>query len=317
MTYDMLDLSPLILHRDASVLVIDKPANIAVHKGFGDGDTLEKYFHQLQFGLPMVPQLAHRLDRATSGCLVLGRHRQALQRLQHLFSSQQIEKKYLAVVVGQPPEEGTIELKLAKQEKAKHRWWMKVDEAGQDARTDYKLLKTNGMLSLVELSPKTGRTHQLRVHMAAIGHPIVGDGKYGGKDAFLTGSISRKMHLHARRIRIDHPSGSPLDVRAELPSHMKHSFADLGFDLSLGDAMPLDEPKYQDSAEARRRLTANIAKAARKERKGERRARGAKAEVPGGRKAVRKKASPLKEKQGAAKRKMPPSRGPSKPRTGK
>ena len=127
----MLELEPLILFRDASVLVINKPAGIAVHQGFGDTNTLEKYFHQLQFGLPMVPQLAHRLDRATSGCLVLGRHKQALQRLQHLFSSQQIEKKYLAVVIGQPPESGTIELKLATQTKASHRWWTHV---GRSAR---------------------------------------------------------------------------------------------------------------------------------------------------------------------------------------
>lgn len=213
----MLDLSPLILHRDASVLVIDKPANIAVHKGFGDGDTLEKYFHQLQFGLPMVPQLAHRLDRATSGCLVLGRHRQALQRLQHLFSSQQIEKKYLAVVVGQPPEEGTIELKLAKQEKAKHRWWMKVDEAGQDARTDYKLLKTNGMLSLVELSPKTGRTHQLRVHMAAIGHPILGEWVYQGDVVMPQKS---PLQLHASAITLPYSDKKPpIHAEAPLPEH--------------------------------------------------------------------------------------------------
>ncbi|MDX2073405.1 MAG: RNA pseudouridine synthase [Alphaproteobacteria bacterium] len=215
----MVDLPALILHRDASVLVINKPANIAVHKGFGDDDTLEKYFHQLQFGLPMVPQLAHRLDRATSGCLVLGRHKQALQRLQLLFSSQRIEKTYLAVVVGTPQEQGTIELKLAKQEKAKHRWWMKVDEAGQEARTDYKLLKTNGQISLVELSPKTGRTHQLRVHLAAIGHPILGEWVYNG-EVKMPEKIP--LQLHASSIVLPyHDKKPPIMAEAPLPEHMQ------------------------------------------------------------------------------------------------
>ena len=110
--------------------------------------------------------------------------------------------------------------------------------------------------------------------MAAIGHPIVGDGKYGGKDAFLTGTISRKMHLHARRIRIDHPDGGQVDVRADMPTHMADSFADLGFDLEIGDALTLDEPKRSETPEAKRRAAAARAKDARKERKGERRSRG-------------------------------------------
>lgn len=213
----MIDLAPLLLHRDANVLVIDKPANIAVHKGFGDDDTLEKYFPQLQFGLPMVPQLAHRLDRATSGCLVLGRHKQALQRLQHLFSSQQIEKTYLAVVVGTPPESGTIELKLAKQEKAKHRWWMKVSDDGQEARTDYRVLQSSGGISLVELSPKTGRTHQLRVHLAAIGHPILGEWVYQGDVAMPQ---KAPLQLHASKIVLPYLDKKPaITAEAPLPAH--------------------------------------------------------------------------------------------------
>ena len=117
-------------------------------------------------------------------------------------------------------EEGLIELAIAKQpgtggEK------MHVDEQeGQPAKTRYRLIERAGnRAAWLELQPHTGRTHQLRVHLAAIGHPIVGDGKYGGQDAFLTGTISRKMHLHARRLKIDHPDGSPLDVRADLPPH--------------------------------------------------------------------------------------------------
>jgi 23S rRNA pseudouridine955/2504/2580 synthase len=116
--------------------------------------------------------------------------------------------------------------------------------------------------------------------MAAIGHPIVGDGKYGGKDAFLTGTISRKMHLHARRIRIDHPSGHQIDVRADMPPHMKSSFDDLGFDIEMGDALVLDAPKFSETAEGKKRVAANIAKSARKERKGERRSRGSVSDKP-------------------------------------
>jgi 23S rRNA pseudouridine955/2504/2580 synthase len=132
----------------------------------------------------------------------------------------------------------------------------------------------------VELQPFTGRTHQLRVHMAAIGHPIVGDGKYGGKEAFLTGTISRKMHLHARRIRIDHPDGSPLDVRAEPPSHFLETLVDLGFDLDLGD-MLLDEelPKAPKKLVEKQQAKAH-AKQIRKGRRGERRSREAVGDGP-------------------------------------
>jgi tRNA pseudouridine32 synthase/23S rRNA pseudouridine746 synthase len=215
----MLELEPLLIHRDASVLVINKPANIAVHKGFGDDDTLEKYFHQLQFGLPQTPHLAHRLDRATSGCLVLGRHRQALARLSHLFASQQVDKRYLAVVLGEMKQkEGSIDLKIAKKEQAKHRWWMKVDENGQEARTDYKVLSGNDRFTFVELSPKTGRTHQLRVHLAAIGHPILGEWIYQG-EAVMPKAM---LQLHASAITLPfHDKKPPIHAEAALPDHMK------------------------------------------------------------------------------------------------
>ena len=116
------------------------------------------------------------------------------------------------------------------------------------SRTRYRVIERAGnRAAWVELQPLTGRTHQLRVHMAAIGHPIVGDGKYGGQDAFLTGAISRKLHLHARRLRIDHPDGGRIDVTAELPAHFAESLANLGFDPALGD-LPLDEVKFSETA---------------------------------------------------------------------
>ena len=127
-------------------------------------------------------------------------------------------------------------------------------EHGQPARTRYRVVDRAGnRAAWVELQPLTGRTHQLRVHMAAIGHPIVGDGKYGGQEAFLTGSISRKMHLHARRLIIDHPDGAPLDVTAELPEHFAASMAQLGFDEADGAAAARKAPATAARAKARSR----------------------------------------------------------------
>ena len=147
-------------------------------------------------------------------------------------------------------------------------------EGGLPARTRYRMIERAGnRAAWLELQPLTGRTHQLRVHMAAIGHPILGDGKYGGPDAFLTGAISRKLHLHARRLRIDHPDGGTLDVTAELPSHFAETIANLGFDPDLAD-LPLDEVKFADTEEGKRRAASAAAKSRRKERKGERRGRG-------------------------------------------
>jgi 23S rRNA pseudouridine955/2504/2580 synthase len=152
---------------------------------------------------------------------------------------------------------------------------MHVDEKeGQPSRTRYRVIEQAGnRAAWVELQPFTGRTHQLRVHMAAIGHPIIGDGKYGGQEAFLTGGISRKMHLHARRIRIDHPDGGKIDVTAELPPHFAESMATLGFDPALGDQLPMEGPPPPSRAQQKAKAKAH-AKTVRKERRGERRSRG-------------------------------------------
>jgi 23S rRNA pseudouridine955/2504/2580 synthase len=124
----------------------------------------------------------------------------------------------------------------------------------------------------LELQPYTGRTHQLRVHLAAIGHPIVGDGKYGGAEAFLSGTISRKMHLHARRLRVDHPDGGQIDIFAEPPEHIADTLRNLGFQQSEGD-LPIDEVKFSETEEGKRRMATARAKDARKARRGERRGR--------------------------------------------
>lgn len=174
-----------ILYRDAMMLVLDKPAGIAVHATGHDKLALDQSFHFLQFGLPRKPELAHRLDRGTSGCLVLGRHRQALIKLGKMFENKKIEKTYLAVVVGVPAErEGIINRPILKTGHGAL-WTLRLDPEGQESITHYKTLATDGTLSLLEMSPKTGRTHQLRLHAAyALGCPIVGDPFYSKSGDF-------------------------------------------------------------------------------------------------------------------------------------
>jgi 23S rRNA pseudouridine955/2504/2580 synthase len=159
---------------------------------------------------------------------------------------------------------------------------MHIDEEnGASAKTRYRVVDSAGQRAAwVELEPLTGRTHQLRVHMAAIGHPIVGDGKYGGQDAFLTGAVSRKMHLHARRLIITEPkagegTGGKLDVTAELPPHFAASMEVLGFDPALSDASPLREETPEKTAEEKKQAARRHFKQARKEERAPRRARGA------------------------------------------
>jgi 23S rRNA pseudouridine955/2504/2580 synthase len=266
----------LVLHRDRAAIVIDKPPGLATQGGTKTERHLDGLLDGLQFEAEGRPKLVHRLDKDTSGVLLLARSANAAAYFSKAFSSRTARKAYWALVVGVPSiEDGMIELPLAKQpgtggEK------MHVDEKeGQPARTRYRVIERAGNAACwVELQPYTGRTHQLRVHMAAIGHPIVGDGKYGGQDAYLTGGISRKLHLHARRLRIDHPDGHKLDVSAEPPRHFLESVEHLGFDLAAGDALPFDQPKFSETPEGKKKAVTAAAKARRKDRKGERRNRG-------------------------------------------
>ena len=216
------DILARVLYRDAMLLVIDKPAGIAVHITGHDKIALDASFKYLQFGLPKPPSLAHRLDRGTSGCLVLGRHRQALIKLGKLFERQKIEKTYLALVLGQPEEaEGIIDRPILKSGEGS-KWKMSLDEAGQPAVTHYKTRASNGTISLLELSPKTGRTHQLRLHCAfALGCPIIGDPFYGPQKGEFSAS-QLPMMLHAEQVVIPlQPSKPPIVVKALLPEHFK------------------------------------------------------------------------------------------------
>jgi tRNA pseudouridine32 synthase/23S rRNA pseudouridine746 synthase/23S rRNA pseudouridine1911/1915/1917 synthase len=214
-----------VLYRDGLILVIDKPAGIAVHPGPGGGPDLESRFDQLRFGLPHPPALAHRLDRDTSGCLVLGRHPKALRRLGALFASGEVAKVYWAIVEGQPAEgEGRMETGLKKLTRSTG-WRMVVDPAGQRAITDYRLLGAADGRAWLELRPRTGRTHQLRVHCAALGCPVVGDPVYGDP-------ASRELlQLYARSVRLPlYPARPALEITAPVPAHMLAALERLGYD---------------------------------------------------------------------------------------
>jgi tRNA pseudouridine32 synthase/23S rRNA pseudouridine746 synthase/23S rRNA pseudouridine1911/1915/1917 synthase len=213
-----------VLYRDGLVLVIDKPAGVPVHAGPGGGPNLEHWFPLLRFGLPRPPALAHRLDRDTSGCLVLGRHKKALRRLGQLFAEGRIEKTYWAVLAGVPAEpEGRIEAALAKQTRGKVGWRMVLDPEGQPAITDYRVLGAANGRAWVELRPRTGRTHQIRVHCAALGCPVEGDPLYGGP-------ADLPMQLHARAIAVPlYPGKAPISVCAPVPPHMRPVLAALGY----------------------------------------------------------------------------------------
>ena len=217
-----LELESRLLYRDALMLVIDKPAGIAVHRGPKGGPTLEDGFGDLRFGLPRDPALAHRLDRDTAGCLVLGRHRKALEKLGLLFKQGKIAKTYWAVVEGEPDaEEGMIDLPLGRLD-ATRGWWMKVDPSGLPSRTRWRVLARGDGRAALALEPLTGRTHQLRVHCAAQGWPILGDPIYGAGGML-------PLQLLARSVAIPlYKSRDAIAVEAPVPRHMRAPLDALG-----------------------------------------------------------------------------------------
>lgn len=216
-----------ILHRDGLVLVIDKPAGIPVHAGPGGGPNLEAGFDALRFGLPHAPALAHRLDRDTSGCLVLGRHRKALAKVGRLFQEGRVGKTYWAVLIGAPQEDaGRIDAPLLKRT-GKTGWRMVIDPTGQESVTEYEVLGRGDGLSWVAFSPLTGRTHQVRVHAASLGCPVLGDPQYAEGDARRPGV---PLHLHSRRIELPLSAKKPpLAVTAPVPPHMQDALTACGW----------------------------------------------------------------------------------------
>jgi tRNA pseudouridine32 synthase/23S rRNA pseudouridine746 synthase len=226
-----------LLYRDGLMLVIDKPSGFAVHRGPKGGESLEDHFDALRFGLPRAPALAHRLDRDTSGCLVLGRHRKALAQLGRLFKSGAIDKTYWAVVEGTPPDDaGVIELPLGRLDERRG-WWMKHDPDGQPAVTKWKVMgrAPDGKSTWLSLEPVTGRTHQLRVHCAETGWPIVGDAIYGAAPR----SGGPVLHLHAREVIVPlYKNRAPIRVVAPVPQHMRVALEQCGLGATDDDAQP-------------------------------------------------------------------------------
>jgi tRNA pseudouridine32 synthase / 23S rRNA pseudouridine746 synthase len=220
------DLAARILYKDDDIIILDKPAGIAVHRGRGEGPNLESLFDSLRFGQDRPPALAHRLDKDTSGCLVLGRHRAALARLGLLFSKGFARKTYLATVIGAPPKSSVIEHRLARASDDRRSWVMKVAADGDRAVTRVTRLAKGDGLAVLAMEPETGRTHQLRVHAAAEGYPIAGDRLYGGDRAL---AAARNLQLHAFRIELPYDRRAPIRAEAVPPAHMLDLFSLCGF----------------------------------------------------------------------------------------
>ncbi|WP_128891973.1 RluA family pseudouridine synthase [Erythrobacter sp. HKB08] len=265
----------MVIKQTKSAIVLNKPPGLATQGGSKTTKHVDGLLDAFHSDDQPRPRLVHRLDKDTSGVLLVARTPGAAASYSKRFSGRSAKKIYWALVVGVPDiREGTIDAALAKQPGTGGEKMHVDEENGQPARTRYRVVDAAAKAaSWVELEPLTGRTHQLRVHLAAIGHPIVGDGKYGGQDAFLTGSVSRKMHLHARRLIIAGPGGEKLDVTAELPEHFAATMEQLGFDPSMSDAEPEQGPPERSKAE-KKQAARQHAKQYRKSRRGERRSRG-------------------------------------------
>jgi len=224
---DLARLKELVIHLDDDVLAINKPQGLAVQGGTGLKEHLDGMLDGLRFGLAERPRLVHRLDRDTSGVLVLGRNAFAAAKLAAAFRQRTARKTYWALVVGLPrPRKGKIVSAIAK--KGGDR------ESGRQGLTEYEVLETVGNeIAWLSLKPHTGRTHQLRVHCAELGTPILGDGKYGGREAFVEGLPgSKRLHLHARSLEMPHPRGGILHLEAPLPPSMAATWRFFGLDAN-------------------------------------------------------------------------------------
>jgi 23S rRNA pseudouridine955/2504/2580 synthase len=232
---DARELERMVIHQDGQVIVLDKPHGLAVQGGPGITRNLDAMLDALRFGHEERPRLVHRLDRDTSGVLILARDAASAAHLARSFRGRDAEKTYWAVVVGEPsPPEGRITMALVKQGGARGERTTAAHEDDPEAAravTDFRTLDVaRRRAAWLEMNPLTGRTHQLRVHAAeALRCPILGDGKYGGAEAHMEG-LSGQLHLHARALRLPHPAGGVLEVAAPPPRHMQETFAFFGFE---------------------------------------------------------------------------------------
>jgi 23S rRNA pseudouridine955/2504/2580 synthase len=227
------DVQRAVIYRDDWLIALNKPAGLPVQGGPGITRHLDGMLDALKFGAQDRPRLVHRLDRDTSGVLLLARTPGVAAKLAAAFRGRDVEKTYWAVVVGRlEPKAGRIDMKLTRIRGVRGDWTAPAlpdDEDAVTAVTDYETLDATGKhFSLMALRPLTGRTHQLRVHMDEAGTPILGDTKYGGGKSRVEGFASG-LHLHARGLRLPHPQGGTLVLEAEIPSHMRETFTALGF----------------------------------------------------------------------------------------
>jgi 23S rRNA pseudouridine955/2504/2580 synthase len=239
---DVALLRDAVLYRDDWVLVINKPAGLAVQGGTNTERHVDALLDELRFESAERPRLVHRLDKDTSGVLLIARHAAAAAFFTRAFREKTTRKIYWAVVAGLPrPERGRIDLALSKGGGPKGGGGRERvhtdDEGGKSAVTFYRVIDHAGArASWVALLPVTGRTHQLRAHCAALGTPILGDGKYGGAAAQLPGgAAAHRLHLHARSLELPHPAGGTLRVSAPLPPHMHRLWEFFGFAADCPD----------------------------------------------------------------------------------
>jgi len=226
------ELEAMVIYKDDSVIVLNKPAGLAVQGGSGITKHIDGMLDFLRYGAEERPRLVHRIDRDTSGCLLLARTSRLAANLTERFRNRNVEKVYWALLAGVPdPAEGRVDMALKRVEvsgTSRAEPAGRKDPDGQKAVSDYRVLDKAGRLfCLAELRPQTGRMHQLRAHCLAMGTPILGDAAYGG---ILNEHFAPQLHLHARRLSFPHPEGGFLTVEAELPKHMRDGFVYLGFD---------------------------------------------------------------------------------------
>lgn len=210
-----------ILFEDGEALVIDKPAGLPLDQPRAGGESLDDHLDDLRLGFQRAPLPVHRLDRDTSGCLLLARNPKALKRFAAAFEAREVEKRYLGMVAGLlDADEGTISLSLSKISSAEKGWRMIAAKKGKPAVTHWRKLQVNGGHTLVEFRPETGRTHQIRVHAASgLGAPLVGDPVYG------TGKGAARTMLHAAGLTVPREGKPPIVATAPLPA----DFVALGF----------------------------------------------------------------------------------------
>ncbi|NQV99070.1 MAG: RluA family pseudouridine synthase [Rhodospirillales bacterium] len=222
-----------VVHQDDHLIVINKPAGLAAQGGSGTKKHVDGFLEALQFNRDERPRLVHRLDKDTSGVMLIARSRKAAAWYAEVFKSKEAHKLYWALVVGAPrPREGLITLPLSKQLGVGGERMVVDQETGKFARTAYRILESAGQkVSWVAFQPVTGRTHQIRIHsFEGLGAPILGDGKYGGEEAHVAGlANSKKMHLHARAIQVPNMAGGTLEVYAPPAAHFIESCRFLGF----------------------------------------------------------------------------------------